>query len=160
MIGNGLFMSKLIYLIPLWGGASSGLIKMLQVAQNTAARYITKSSWYTPKTELMIKCNWLSVKQLAVYHTLVLTHKTILSQQPRYLYDKFSSQYPRNTRLSASNSIRIDGSFNAGLSVATSSYRWRASSLYNNLPANLRAETKLSRFKAGLKTWVSSSIEI
>ena len=160
MIGNGLFMSKLIYLIPLWGGAGSGLLKMLQVAQNSAARYITKSSWYTPKSELMDKCNWLSVKQLAAYHSLVVTHKTLLSQQPRYLYEKFNSQYPCNTRLSATNSIRIDGSFNADLSLALSSFRWRASGLYNTLPACLRAETKLSKFKAGLKSWVKGGIDI
>ena len=160
MIGNGLFMSKLIYLIPLWGGAGSGLLKMLQVAQNSAARYITRSSWYTPKTELMEKCNWLSVKQLAAYHSLVLIHKTLVSQQPRYLYEKFSSPYPCNTRLSATNSIRIDGSFNADLSVALSSFRWRASGLYNTLPAWLRAEPKLSKFKAGLRSWVKGGIDI
>ena len=160
MIGNGLFMSKLIYLIPVWGGASSGLLKMLQVAQNNAARYITRSSWYTPKTELMEKCNWLSVKQLAAYHSLVLIHKTLVSQQPRYLYEKFSSPYPCNTRLSATNSIRIDGSFNADLSVALSSFRWRASGLYNTLPAWLRAEPKLSKFKAGLRSWVKGGIDI
>ena len=133
---------------------------MLQVAQNNAARYITKSSWYTSKTELMDKCNWLSVKQLAAYHSLVVTYKTMLSQQPRYLYEKFSSPYPCNTRLSTTNSIRIDGSFNADLSVAVSSFRWRASSLYNTLPASLRAETKLSKFKAGLKKWVKDCIDI
>ena len=160
MIGNGLFMAKLIYLIPLWGGASNCLMKMLQVAQNSAARYITKSSWYTPRKELMEKCNWLSVKQLAAYHSLVVTHKTLLSQQPRYLYEKFSNPYPCNTRLAATNSIRIDESFNADLSIALSSFRWRASALYNTLPVGLRAEKKLSKFKAGLKDWVKGGIDI
>ena len=99
------------------------------------------------------------MKQLSAYHSLVVTHKTLLSQQPRYLYEKFNSPYPCNTRLSATNSIRIDGSFGADLSVALSSFRWRASGLYNTLPACLRAETKLSKFKAGLKSWVKGEID-
>ena len=85
MIGNGLLMSKLIYLIPLWGGAGSGMLKMLQVAQNSAARYITRSSWYTPKTELMEKCNWLSVKQLIFDQTAIMTHKLRRTGIPLYL---------------------------------------------------------------------------
>ena len=159
MIANGLFMSKLIYLLPLWGGAGTGLLRMLQVAQNTAARYVTRSSWYTPRTELMKRCNWMSVKQLSAYHSLVITHKTLLSQQPKYLYEKFNSQYPCYTRLSANNSIRIDGSFNADLSLTHSSFRWRSSSLYNTLPVRLRTETKLSRFKFELKGWVKENID-
>ena len=39
MIADGIFMSKLVYLIPCWGGSSKGLIKSLQTLQNKAARW-------------------------------------------------------------------------------------------------------------------------
>ena len=160
MIANGLFMSKLIYLLPVWGGAGTGLMRMLQVVQNTAARYVTRSSWYTPSTDLMKSCNWMSMKQLSAYHSLVITHKTLLSKEPQYLYDKFNNtQYPCNTRLSANNSIRIDGSFNADLSLTLSSFRWRSSGLYNTLPVGLRAQTRVSGFKSDLKGWVKQNID-
>ena len=133
---------------------------MLQVVQNQAARYVTRSSWSTHTSELMKMCNWLSVSQLAAYHSLVVIHKALVSQQPKYLYNKFSSQYPCHTRLAASNSIRIDGSFTTDLSLTQSSFRWRASKLYNGLPAGLRAETRLRRFKTELKSWVHQNIEI
>ena len=42
MIADGIFMSKLVYLIPLWGGSSKGLLKCLQIIQNKAARAVTK----------------------------------------------------------------------------------------------------------------------
>ena len=38
MLADGLFMSKLIYLIPLWGGCEKYLLKALQVVQNKSAR--------------------------------------------------------------------------------------------------------------------------
>ena len=47
MIANGIFMSKLIYLIPLWGGCEEFLLRSLQVAQNKAARLVTKCEAYT-----------------------------------------------------------------------------------------------------------------
>ena len=34
MIANGIFMSKLVYIIPVWGGCEKFLIRGLQVVQN------------------------------------------------------------------------------------------------------------------------------
>ena len=42
MIADGIFMSKLVYLIPLRGGSAKYLIKSLQTLQNKAARAVTK----------------------------------------------------------------------------------------------------------------------
>ena len=47
MIANGIFMSKLIYVIPLWAGCENYLINALQVVQNSAARAVTKCNWRT-----------------------------------------------------------------------------------------------------------------
>ena len=38
IIANGIFMSKLIYLMPLWSGCEDYLVRSLQVVQNKAAR--------------------------------------------------------------------------------------------------------------------------
>ena len=53
MIGTGIFMSKLIYLMPLWGGCEDYLVRALQVVQNKAARSITKLNIYTPTKMLL-----------------------------------------------------------------------------------------------------------
>ena len=42
MIADGIFMSKLVYLIPLWGACATSLLKSLQTLQNKAARAVTK----------------------------------------------------------------------------------------------------------------------
>ena len=56
MVGNGIFTSKLIYLIPLWGGAEGYLIRILQVIQNKAAKYITKRGPETSTLERLNEC--------------------------------------------------------------------------------------------------------
>ena len=93
MINNGIFMSKLAYLIQLWGGTSGFLLKALQFTQNRAARGVTKSSWFTPTRILMRQCNWQSVKQLVFYHTILTTHKVVLTGKPEYLHDKICREH-------------------------------------------------------------------
>ena len=48
IIANGLFMSKLIYLMPVWMGCEDYLVCALQVCQNKVARVVTKLDRYTP----------------------------------------------------------------------------------------------------------------
>ena len=44
MIAEGIFMSKLSYLIALWGGCGAGLKKSLQVLQNTTDDFLLHST--------------------------------------------------------------------------------------------------------------------
>ena len=67
-IANGVFMSKLIYVMPLWSGCEEYLVKSLQVVQNKAARVVARLDIFTPTKKLMLTCGWLSVRQLLVYH--------------------------------------------------------------------------------------------
>ena len=48
MIANGIFSTKLIFQISLWGGAANYLISSLQIIQNKAARVVSKRDKYTP----------------------------------------------------------------------------------------------------------------
>ena len=47
MLANGIFMSKLSYLIALWGGCGIVLSQSLQVIQNKVARVVTRLDWKT-----------------------------------------------------------------------------------------------------------------
>ena len=64
MIANGIFCSKLIFQISLWGGTEDYLLKALQVVQNKAARFVARQGRYTPVAELLKQCGCLSFKQL------------------------------------------------------------------------------------------------
>ena len=62
MLPNGLVISKLSYLIQLWGRASDFLLKSLQTLTNKAAQLVTNKLWFTPTWTLLRECNWLSVR--------------------------------------------------------------------------------------------------
>ena len=64
MVANGIFMSKLVYLIQLWGYSDKYLLKTIQILQNKAARVVTGKTWWTPVRILLKDCKWLSINQL------------------------------------------------------------------------------------------------
>ena len=72
MIANGIYMSKLIYLMPVWMGCEDYLTKALQVSMNRVARLVTRLDVFTPTSVLMQQCCWLTVEQLMIYHSTVL----------------------------------------------------------------------------------------
>ena len=94
MIANGIFMSKLIYLMP------DFLVNGLQVCQNKAARLVTKLDRYTSTKVQMTQCGWLPVRHLMVYHSLVLLHNVFQQQTPSFLYQKIisGSDQPNNRK--------------------------------------------------------------
>ena len=64
MVANGIVVSKVCYLIQLWGGTEGYLLNSLQVQLNRAARLVTGLSCFTSTKKLMDTCGWLTVKQL------------------------------------------------------------------------------------------------
>ena len=138
MIANGIFCSKLIIQISLWGGTEDYLLQSLQVVQNKAARFVAQRGKYTPVAELLRNCGWLSVKQLVFYHSVVLIYKTILTTYPKYIHSKLSTQFPYNTRLAQTDSVRMGPEFKAKLELTEKTFMNRATVSYNLLPAELR----------------------
>ena len=95
MVANGIFISKLIYLMPVWLGCDEYLVNALQVCQNEAARVVTKLDRFTPIKVLLTQCGWLSVKQLMIYHSLVLLHRVFQTKKPDFLYQKITAGPPQ-----------------------------------------------------------------
>ena len=166
-IANGIFMSKLIYLMPVWIGCEDYLITSLQVCQNKAARLVTKLDRYTPTEVLMRQCGWMPVHQLLVYHSLVLLHKTIKSQKPTYLYQKvYSGSGLPNTRQAAKTEAEIAAAglpkqptvVDCELEVTRKSWCWASVKWYNQLPIKILSEQKPSKFKKELKEWVQNNV--
>ena len=168
MIANGLYISKLIYLMPVWMGCEDYLSMALQVNMNKVARWVTKLDIYTPTSVLMQQCGWMPVRQLMAYHSIVLLHKTLRNQKPHYLFRKVTSgeeQY--NTRQSAVYKAAL---VEAGvtehaavekckLGLGSRSWAWSSVRWYNRLPADIRAEKTLNSFKIRLKDWVAVNVQ-
>ena len=156
MIANGIFISRCIYLIQVWGGASKYLIKSIQILMNKAARAVTRLSWYTPTRILMKQCNWLSVSQLIHYHTVLLTHKVVMTQRPKYLHDKMCTSNTYNTRAK----IKFGENFTGRTALASGSFCYRSATTYNLLPQSLREIQSIPTFKRRPREWTMRSIGI
>ena len=155
MVANGVIMSKLVYLITLWGGAEQYLIRAVQVQQLAAARAVCGvGCWRWSKGRLLSKMGWLSVKQLIFYHTVLQVHKTLKTKKPGPLYTSLSSEYPYRTRGAAHGQIRQ----NESISVQTT-FKYRAMQNFNSVPASVRTGYTAT-VKTKLKTWVKNNIPI
>ena len=155
MVANGAVMSKMAYLITLWGGAQLYLLKSLQVQQLTAARTVCGYfSYGWSKRKLLGRVGWLSVRQLIQFHTILQAHKTIKTGQPRPMFHSISTDHPRNTRSAASGQIRFGESFRT-----QSTFKYRALQWYNRVPVDVKMGN-LSTVKRKLKVWVKENVPI
>ena len=159
-VANGIFMSKLTFMIPLWAGCSDYLVKALQVSQNNAARFVTRHGKSVSVKQLLKECGWRSVKQEIFYHSVLLVHKILLHQSPSYLHSQITADgnYQYGTRAASVSSIRQSQSFRTNLTLCKDSFRWSAVASYEQLPQNLREMENICAFKKNLNLWVKENI--
>ena len=129
LIANGIIMSHITYLIQLFGGCSEYLLTALQVQQNRVARLVTGLGWWTPTATLLLQCGWLSIRQLVVYHSLLLLFKIKQKQRPEYIFSRISSKFKRVTRNATFGGIRDDINFSS--SLANQSFLPRTIKIWN-----------------------------
>ena len=155
MVANGVIMSKLVYLITVWGGAQGYLVKRLQVQQLAAARVVCGyHSYYWSRRKLLGKVRWLSVRQLIFFHTVLQVWKVRTLQTPAYLHHKFVLT---NTRSSAQGNLLVP---NVESALARKSFMVRATTSWNMIPPDMKNIQKLSKFKQELKKWTKANIEL
>ena len=158
MIANGIYFSKLSYLIALWGGCGSILRNALQVSQNKVARIVTKLPWTTPTSVLLQQCGWLSVNQLIFYHSVLMLFKVKKQGYPKYLFDMHKdSEYSYSTRQATNSILKIK---QARLELSRESFRWRAAQQFNLIPKDIRDETSIDEFKSKVKSWIKTNIVV
>ena len=76
-LANGLIMSKIIYMIQVWGSIRPSWVKEIQRLQNRAARFVLRKNRYEKISSLLDGCKWLSISQLIVFHSILLLWKII-----------------------------------------------------------------------------------
>ena len=171
----GLFQSKLIYCITVWGRVwnipgnldeqnllSSSLTKedarKLQVLQNKCLRLITNSDYRTPTATLIDKTNMLSVHQLTAHLSLTQVFNINQTKLPTYHYERlFHPSSKPQTRYEASlPAKRADFE----LSQARTSFFHQSSRLWTALPQQIKQLNNKHQFKKKSKIWVRANIPV
>ena len=145
-LSNAIIISRLLYLVPIWGGAPSTYLNKVQRFLNKSARYVNNQGRRSPTRGLMSSCNWLNVRQLAALQSLSLMWNIIWMQSPLHLSRKIAVD---DDMLLSTN--------NARLQSTQASYRWRTISTWNQLPVDIRHLQSLPKFKSAVKKWMKET---
>ena len=89
-IVDAIFNSALSYCLPVYGGCDQADLNMLQIMQNKAARIATDSPMMASRVEMFERLQWMTVRQLVFYHTILTTYRIRQNKQPEYLHSLMS----------------------------------------------------------------------
>ena len=172
---SGLFQSKLIYGITVWGNVwnipgnldvenrlSPSLTKedlrRLQVLQNKCLRMMTNSDYKTPTQTLLQRTNMLSVHQLTAMLRLSQVYSIHQTGLPSYHYKRlFDYEEQPNTRFSSClPAKRTD----FGLSLARGSFFYQAPRLWRALPHQVKNSRNKLEFKRKCRRWIKENIPV
>ena len=169
---GGIFYSKLNYCLPVFGNIF-GLDNYkeenrryfsftmkdnnnLQVLQNKLNRLLLDADNNTPTSELLHKTGSLSIHQMIAYQTAITAHKVSKSGKPSYIAAKLKvKESHQNTR---QGGTLVTPSYSKN--ITREGFIYRGANVLNKLNKSLRTETKLEKFKTGLKDWVKANIAI
>ena len=157
LVVNGLFHSKLVYCLHVFGNVWGltpndetdrrylAFTKLdnhrLQVLQNQSMRLLLGARKDEPTVKLLNETKSLSVHQLTAFSTLVSIQKVFHKQRPEYFFKKLEAARNNNGVQSTrqSDSLRLEGN----LTLTRGGYLYRACTLWNNLPAEFKGVGKL-----------------
>ena len=138
-------MSRLTYGIAIWGlNAAKITINKVQRVQNLTMRWVTGIKIGLSTKQLLDKMGWLSIYQLAIYHSVLLLWKVKRKQEPK-----------RTTEL-------LQLSHNSTPRIELTSRIWSkvASTYFNKLEPNVKNFKKSGAFKRTLKNWIKQNVPL
>ena len=144
ILAEGLLMSKFIYLITQWGGATENYIGAAQRLQNKMARWVTDARAKTRISTLLEDTGWLSIRELTVYHSLLQCWKILRLQKPENMVEHLT--------LDENNFITTP---EPRIQFTLAGFRWRVTRDWNSLPADIRTQRSLPIFKKAVKSWIT-----
>lgn len=131
-------------------GINENLLTKLQLAQNAAARVLSKTRKYEHITPVLKQLHWLPIRQRIDFKILLLTWKCINDIAPSYLKDLLVPYSPAR-QLRSSNKLLLSVPRTIS-SYGDRSFSASAPKLWNSLPTDIRETSSLEHFKKLLKT--------
>ena len=146
LLANGLFINRLLYLLPMWGSLPMKDSKEIQCIINKCARMVLNRNRRTRTRSLMEGCGWLYFSELVRYHSLVTSFKIINFKSPAKLRGKFDLSHFEQDHMVSTTHRRIK--------ISRYLYRWRVGHDWNSLPPHVREEDSIRIFKKTLRAHI------
>ena len=142
-LAEGMIISRILYLIPIWGAATGNYVRKAQILLNKTAKWVTGHKRTMKTSKLMQEIGWMNIRELQTQHSLLLMWKCIHLGTPDFMRQRLT--------------VKDDGSLEiteARLKFTGRAFKWKMSSVWNDLPESLRQEKIVAVFKKRLKTWI------
>lgn len=98
--------SRLDYCNSLYFGVGQSCLSRLQLVQNTAARFLTKTRKRENITPFLVGLHWLPIEHRIQFKVLLFVYKSLTGLAPNYLCDLLP-HYQTNRPLRSSNTLLL-----------------------------------------------------
>lgn len=150
----GYIQSRIMYMSPVWSAAPKYLIESVEIAQRKALRVVFKKNWDCSRTELYSRqilpvsslCNLSS--NLLMFK--IINHTAKINIELQYVHEIHN--YPTRTR-----DLLVLPSYNT--IFCYSNFFIRGLDCFNQLPAIIKKQVAISRFKTKLKEHLYEAIK-
>ncbi|XP_077988273.1 uncharacterized protein LOC144442775 [Glandiceps talaboti] len=150
---HSILAAKLDYCNSLLYGLPTAQLSLLQRAQNSAVRLITRTKKHDHITPILQQLHWLPVTYRIQFKILLITYKALHGKTPHYISDLIQQSNPGRS-LRSSNKQLLHIPKTRLKSYGDRSFSHSSPTLWNHLPLDIRIAPTVDIFKAKLKIYL------
>ena len=148
LLAEGLLISKMQYLLVVWGNTDGRLMTTAQRLENQMARWVTGCGRGTRITSLMEEVGWKTMKEMVKIQSLTMIWKLVHIEKPEILREKIVIE----------NDLHLT-SRTPRLKFTEASFLIRSIRTWNDTPLEVREIRSLPTFKRHIRKWIKDMID-